>query len=135
MFLPQEWADDRSAGCKTGVPSEVGHREKWRLALDMLDELAGWGLMPPVVVADAGYGRTQLSGRAGRARLDYVVAVRADVTAHPVDAVPTPRTATGDRLQAPAPLPRPGALGGSPGGRPGREAFTDGDLAAGPEGR
>lgn len=41
---------------KTGVPAGVGHREKWRLALDMLDEMAGWGLRPPLVVADAGYG-------------------------------------------------------------------------------
>ncbi|MFF4507805.1 transposase [Streptomyces sp. NPDC001401] len=39
------------------MPRDVGHREKWRLALDALDELAGWQLLPPVVVADAGYGQ------------------------------------------------------------------------------
>ncbi len=38
------------------IPAGVTHREKWRLALDMLDTLAGWGMRPPVVVADAAYG-------------------------------------------------------------------------------
>nr|WP_276615880.1 transposase [Streptomyces tendae] len=32
------------------------HREKWRLALGLLDTLAEWHLKAPVVVADAGYG-------------------------------------------------------------------------------
>lgn len=54
LFLPKEWAGDSARRRVTGVPQETGHREKWRLALDTLDELAGWGLTPPVVVADAG---------------------------------------------------------------------------------
>ncbi|MEV1063051.1 transposase [Streptomyces sp. NPDC050263] len=29
---------------------------QWRPALDMLDTLAGWGISPPVVVADVAYG-------------------------------------------------------------------------------
>lgn len=56
LFVPQEWAHDAPRRQKTGIPPEVGHWEKWRLALDTLDELAGWALVPPVVVADAGYG-------------------------------------------------------------------------------
>jgi hypothetical protein len=56
LFVPQEWADDPARRRKTRVPEEIGHREKWRLALDVLDELASWGLVPPmVVVADARY--------------------------------------------------------------------------------
>ena len=51
LFVNQDWADDTKRREKTGVPEEVGHREKWRLALDVLDELAGWALVPPVVVA------------------------------------------------------------------------------------
>ncbi|MFE4678048.1 IS701 family transposase [Streptomyces sp. NPDC056723] len=90
LFVPQEWVDDPIRRRKTGVPQEIGHREKWRLALDTLDELAGWGLVPPVVVADAGYGqnadfRDGLSARG----ITYVVAVRSDVTVHPHDAQPT----------------------------------------------
>src|SRR5204862_6349147 len=68
---------------------EQRHREKWRLALDMIDELAGWGLAPPLVVADAGYGgiaefRDGLSTR-GRA---WVVQVQGVLSAHAEDAVP-----------------------------------------------
>ncbi|MDQ1051827.1 SRSO17 transposase [Streptomyces sp. V4I2] len=89
LFLPQEWADDAERRRRTGVPDEIGHREKWRLALDALDELAGCGLVPPVVVADAGYGqnadfRHALTGR----DIPYVVGVRADLSVQPHDAVP-----------------------------------------------
>ncbi|GAA2635450.1 hypothetical protein GCM10009863_59830 [Streptomyces axinellae] len=71
------------------MPSEVTHREKWRLALDMVDESADWGMRPPVVVADAAYG-TNAHLRAGLTDrgIDYVLAVRADVSAHPFDARP-----------------------------------------------
>jgi SRSO17 transposase len=63
--------------------------KEWRLALDMLDTLAGLGMRPPVVVADAAYGtnahlRTALSERG----LAYVLAVRSDVSAHPFEAKP-----------------------------------------------
>jgi SRSO17 transposase len=68
LFLPEEWASDTGRRDVTRVPREVTHREKWRLALDMLDTLASWGMRPPVVVADAAYGtnahlRTALSER------------------------------------------------------------------------
>ncbi|MBV9025112.1 MAG: transposase, partial [Streptomycetaceae bacterium] len=40
------------------IPDAVRHREKWRLALDALDEVRDeeWGLPDLPVVADAGYG-------------------------------------------------------------------------------
>lgn len=91
LFLPAEWADPCDGRrSKAGVPEDVGHREKWRLALDAIDEARGWGLDGRIVVADAGYGqmhafRTGLTERG----LDYVTAVRADTSAHPGDAVPT----------------------------------------------
>ena len=92
LFVPEEWVHDAERRKKTGMPPEAGHREKWRLALDSLDELAGWGLVPPVAVADAGYGqnadfRDGLDGRG----IGYVVAVRSDVTVHPHDVRPPPR--------------------------------------------
>lgn len=72
------------------VPDEVRYREKWRLALDMLDEIIlEWGVPSRPVVGDAGYGdaaefRLGLTERG----LTYVLAVRADATAHLADAVP-----------------------------------------------
>ncbi|MFI7058927.1 IS701 family transposase, partial [Streptosporangium canum] len=56
LFLPQEWDDDAGRRSGAGIPDEVRHREKWRLALDLIDEAIGWGLTPKVIVADAGYG-------------------------------------------------------------------------------
>jgi SRSO17 transposase len=53
LFLPASWDETtptdpdavaqiirRRARCK--IPDEVRHREKWRLALDMLDRKRGW---------------------------------------------------------------------------------------------
>ena len=89
LFLPGEWADDTARRTVCKVPADIGHREKWRLALDILDELTVWGIAPRVVLADAAYGtnatfRTALADRG----LDYVLSVGSGVTAHPLDAVP-----------------------------------------------
>ncbi|MFE9069284.1 IS701 family transposase [Streptomyces violaceusniger] len=100
LFLPREWADDAVRRRRTGVPEDIGHRQKWRLALEALDELAGWQLVPPVVVADAGYGQNA-DFRAGLAEREirYVVGIRGDITAQPHDAHPTApaRSGTGRR--------------------------------------
>ncbi len=101
LFLPERWDDACAASPeaaaairdrreRAGIPAEARHRQKWRLALDMIDELAGWGLAPPVVVADAGYGdiaefRDALSARG----LAWVVQVQGVLSAHAADAVPT----------------------------------------------
>nr|WP_168515541.1 IS701 family transposase [Streptomyces sp. S1D4-11]QIZ00703.1 IS701 family transposase [Streptomyces sp. S1D4-11] len=89
LFLPEEWASDSDRRTKTIIPPEVTHREKWRLALDMLDTLADWGMTPPAVVADAAYGtNAHLRAALDDRQLAYVLAIRADVTAHPFDAEP-----------------------------------------------
>jgi SRSO17 transposase len=112
LFCPESW-DDRvapdevSAAAirrrreRTGIPDHVRHTEKWRLVLEMIDEMTGpggWGVLAqvtaaggsrPVVVADAGYGdnttfRRELSTRGWR----YVVAVHGATSAHAHDAAP-----------------------------------------------
>ncbi|WSK03479.1 IS701 family transposase [Kitasatospora sp. NBC_01300] len=90
LFVPPEWDDrDDARRRRTGLPPEVGHVEKWRLAVDALEELISWGLAPQVVVADAGYGQSAAFRHALRSRgLDYIVAVRGDETAHRHDAEP-----------------------------------------------
>jgi SRSO17 transposase len=115
LFVPERWDDAlaatpeataviRARRARAGIPADVRHREKWRLALDMLDELSGWGLAPPVVVGDAGYGdnaefRAGLTAR-GRA---YVVQVQGDLTAHPAEATPQVKPYSGRGRR---PLPR-----------------------------
>jgi SRSO17 transposase len=73
------------------MPADAVHREKWRLGMEMIDETLGWGVTPPLIVADAGYGdaaefRQGLDDRA----LSYVVGVNCAHTAFTVD---TQRTA------------------------------------------
>jgi SRSO17 transposase len=126
LFVPQEWADDAGRRQETGIPQHVGHREKWRLALDVLDELAGWGLVPPMVVADAGYGQNA-DFRAGLAdrSIGYVLAVRSDVTVHPHDAVPTAPLWSGNgRRPQPRYRDKPSSVAALAAGQ-GREAFTE----------
>ena len=59
LFCPESWDDaalaDPVAGARAarrreraGIPDEVRHREKWRLALDMIGEMTGpggWGVL------------------------------------------------------------------------------------------
>jgi SRSO17 transposase len=96
LFMPERWDDDitRRAACR--LPERVRHRPKWQLVLDMLDELASWGLSPPVLVADAGYGdvgefRQGLDDR----QIRYVVQVKADTSAYPEHTHPTVAPYTG----------------------------------------
>jgi SRSO17 transposase len=94
LFLPESWDEPtmaaRRAACH--LPDGVHHRPKWQLVLDMLDELAGWGLSPPVLVADCGYGEVGgFRGGLDDRQVGYVVEVRADTSAyrehvHPVAA-------------------------------------------------
>ena len=79
LFCPESWDDarwpirwrrpgPRRRRERARIPDEVRHREKWRLALEMIEEMTGpggWGVLEqitaaggarPVVVADAGYG-------------------------------------------------------------------------------
>jgi SRSO17 transposase len=87
LFLPEEWDQDGERRSRAKIPEQIGHRPKWRLALDMLDELSDWGLRPPVVVADAGYGEIG-EFRAGleQRELRYVVQVKGTTSARPGDA-------------------------------------------------
>ncbi|UQA91359.1 IS701 family transposase [Streptomyces halobius] len=97
LFLPRTWdpaspeADPakvaRRARC--GIPDDVGHVEKWQLALDMVDETRSWGLEIPLAVADGGYGDTAAFRLGLEERgLHYVVGISTTVTAQPGDATP-----------------------------------------------
>jgi SRSO17 transposase len=66
LFCPASWDDAtisdpmraqtvRAQRVRAGIPDDVRHREKWRLALDMIDQMVGeWGLPKLPVVADSG---------------------------------------------------------------------------------
>lgn len=114
LFLPESWdpacveAVDRPrvaarrARCR--IPDEAGHIEKWQLAIDMIDELVCWGLDPPVVVADEGYGQDGAFRLALDERgIGYVVGVRSDTALLPERAQ---RTAAAYRGSGRRPVPR-----------------------------
>ena len=99
LFLPRSW-DEAGVGTeeertqirkrrdRARIPDDVGHRSKADLALEMIDQLTAWGVTPPVVVADAGYGeygafRTALTARG----IDYIAQVKAITSMHTADAV------------------------------------------------
>ena len=70
LFCPASWDDDaapdevaaaaiRRRRQRAGIPDEVRHREKWRLALDMIQEMTGpggWGVLDLVARRPAGGG-------------------------------------------------------------------------------
>jgi SRSO17 transposase len=94
LFVPEAWdpASPRAAvdvlarRRKAGIGDDIGHREKWRLALDMIDELIGWGRRPPLIVADCGYGdAAQLRHGLAARGLTYVVQVSGRLTAYPAE--------------------------------------------------
>jgi SRSO17 transposase len=89
LFLPAEWDSDEERRKKAKIPDEVRHHPKWRLALDIIDELLAWGLARKVVQADGGYGDiTAFRVGLERRELEYVVQVKGTTSAHPADAVP-----------------------------------------------
>ena len=126
LFCPASWddaaLDDPVAAARARyrrgrarIPDEVRHAEKWRLALEMIDELAspcGWNVLEqasaagprPVVTADAGYGdnttfRLELQDRDWW----YVVAVRGTTSAQAGDAEPVTRSLGGGPGRPPKP--------------------------------
>jgi SRSO17 transposase len=93
LFIPEEWDENsefnRDRRQKAKLPEEVHHTEKWRLALQMIDELRGWGIEPPVILADGAYGdntefRTGLEDR----ELSYVLDVKGGTSAYPEEVTP-----------------------------------------------
>jgi len=58
LYLPKQWAEDPDRRRRAGIPEQVGFAPKWRIALDLLEELLADGLEARPVVADAGYGDT-----------------------------------------------------------------------------
>ncbi|MEV4580485.1 IS701 family transposase [Nonomuraea jabiensis] len=89
LFIPQAWADDPERRTKSGIPPALVHRTKQQLALELVDEAAGWGLRPPLVIADSDYG-TNVSFRNGLSQRDirWLVAVNGDTTVLPATGAP-----------------------------------------------
>jgi len=89
LFLPEEWDKDEERRKRCRVPLAEHHRPKWELALEMLDELAEWGLRAPVIVSDAGYGEiTEFREALAERRLSYVLQIKGATSVLGIDAQP-----------------------------------------------
>jgi SRSO17 transposase len=88
LYLPAEWDEGpRRAACR--VPDQARHQPKWQLALDMIDELVGWGIAPAPVLGDSAYGdATALRLGLEQREISYVLDVKSTTSALPEDAEP-----------------------------------------------
>jgi SRSO17 transposase len=56
LFLPESWEQDAARRRACGVPEEIVHEPKWKIALGELDRVVAAGAQFDDVLADAGYG-------------------------------------------------------------------------------
>ncbi len=87
LFIPKEWDEEsefnKQRRAKAHLPEDVGHTEKWRLALEVIDELRSWGLAPPVILGDGAYGDiTEFRCGLEQRGLCYVLDVKAGTSAY-----------------------------------------------------
>jgi SRSO17 transposase len=108
LFCPSSWdpttitdpaaADEvRRRRERARIPEQISHREKWRLALDMLDQAVNeWGMPKLPVVGDSGYGdATEFRLGLDERGMRYLVEVDPTASAYPHDTTPVTAAHTG----------------------------------------
>jgi SRSO17 transposase len=86
LYLPEGWCTDAERRRRAGIPGDLGHRPKWRIALDELDRLLAAGVRFGCALADAGYGACAAFRRGLAERgLTYAVGVLATQKVYPLD--------------------------------------------------
>jgi SRSO17 transposase len=102
LYLPEEWASNLERRQKAQVPDELQFREKWRIALELLDEALERGVRKRVVLADAGYGSiTEFRNELRERELPYLVAVPGALAVWSPDTVLKPPRATSNMGRPP----------------------------------
>lgn len=56
LYLPEKWANDKERRAAAKVPSDVEFAPKWKLALQLVEQVLGDGLPKVPILADAGFG-------------------------------------------------------------------------------
>jgi len=56
LYLPQAWTNDPTRCERAKIPTAIGYRPKWRIALDEIDRMRAAGVRFGCALADAGYG-------------------------------------------------------------------------------
>jgi SRSO17 transposase len=80
LYLPESWANDTERRREAGIPEGIVFHKKWELALEIIDQIRGWGLADQVVLADAGYGdSTEFREELEKRSLAYAVGITPQV--------------------------------------------------------
>jgi SRSO17 transposase len=56
LFLPESWDADRDRCREAGIPDDMVHRPKWKIALELYDRALGNGIRFDWLTFDEGYG-------------------------------------------------------------------------------
>jgi SRSO17 transposase len=106
LFLPERWIADPERCRRAGVPEEIEHRPKWRIALDEIDRVIASGATFGCVLADTEYGKAAefRHGVSERERL-WAVGVLPTQKVYPADVtlLAPQRSATGRPKKHPTP--------------------------------
>ncbi len=90
LYLPKAWIEDPARRKKAGIPEDILFKTKTELALDLIDEVKGWGLENRLVLADSAYGDAYEFRQGLRDRqLNYVVQVSGELMAWTEDPHPS----------------------------------------------
>src|SRR5471032_1432772 len=74
LYVPKEWIDDRERARRAGIPDDQAFATKPQIALAQLREAIASGIVPGIVLADAGYG-DETAFRDGISELGLLYAV------------------------------------------------------------
>lgn len=76
LYLPESWCSDEERRTEANVPAELGFKQKWKIAIDLIDAARDTGGPTLPVLADAGYGDSREFRDCLRERgLKYVVGI------------------------------------------------------------
>ena len=72
LFIPAEWDEqtkfNENRREKAKLPEDVQHVEKWRQALEMIDELLSWGIKPSLSTRSSAGGSFSASSATPKPR-------------------------------------------------------------------
>jgi SRSO17 transposase len=98
LYLPEAWVDDAARRQKAKVPDRVRFKTKPQIALAQIRQALTDGIVPGVVLADAGYGNASaLRDGIDQLGLEFIVGISANTTVWPQGMVPSVREPQGGK--------------------------------------
>ena len=105
LYLPEAWCEDSARRKAAGIPEEIEFSTKPEIALAQIEAAQQRGVLPGIVLADAGYGNnTAFREGIESLGLQYIVGVNPSTSVWPPGVTPLPPKprASGARGRAPS---------------------------------